>query len=43
MWDARPVVPGQTVLVLEVLAWVGLFQVLIRLNSSLQAVSIGRE
>ena len=43
MWDARPTVPGQTMLVLEVLALEVLLQVLIRLNSSLLAVSIGQE
>ena len=41
LWDARPVVPSQTVLALEMLAWVGLLQVLIPQNSSLLAVSIG--
>ena len=39
MWDARPAVHGQAMLVLEVLAWVGLLQ----LNSSLLAMSIDRE
>ena len=41
MWDARPTVPGQPMLALEMLAWVGLLQVLISLDSYLPTVSIG--
>ena len=43
LWDARPTVPAQAVLALEMLGWVGLLQVLIPLDSYLPVVSIGRE
>ena len=43
LWDACSAVPSQAVLALEMLAWVGLLQVLIPLDSYLPVVSIGRE